>query len=60
MAMIEFKTRVVGHYMNLEIRIDNVRQDLGLLDQIEIKNLITDLEEAIEDIKTYVDDNNAY
>ena len=54
---MNFKTRQVGHYMNLEIEIDNAKFDLGLQDQIEIRAIILELQEAIEDFRKYLDDD---
>ena len=53
---MEFKTRQVGHYMQLDIEINDVKIDLGLQDQMEIKGLIEELKEAIEDFERYLND----
>lgn len=51
--MIKFKTRQVGLYMNLIIKVGNMEVDLGLQDQEEIEVILDDLHEGINEISKY-------
>lgn len=51
--MIEIKTRKYSKYVNVEIDIDGFKKDFGLFDDEERQSLISTLEEAVEELKSY-------
>ena len=52
--MIEIITRRVGQYCNIEIQIDSFKKDMGLYSDKQLKEIIYELKEAVEDLEGYI------
>lgn len=52
---MEINIRPYDKYVFLEIQDGSTTIDVGLLDVIQAKNLLADLEEAVYDLKRYIE-----